>query len=70
MAVLAQAVRNAAGRPTPQAPMAARVLNVEQGTIGTNSSGAAADVGMGSEFGSHRVPPVPARRPRRAGYWL
>jgi hypothetical protein len=68
-AVLHQAVENAAGRPTPQAPMAAANLDVQGANIGPLAGGAPAEVAIGSEFGStvyrqfHRPP-----NPR--GYWL
>lgn len=68
-AVLAQALENAAGRPTPQAPMAAENLSAERGSIGPLAGGAPAEVGIGSEFGStvyrqFQKPPNPR------GYWL
>ncbi len=67
--ILEQARRNAASKPTPQARMAAENMAVQGGTIAPSSSGAAADVAIGSEFGStvyaqfHK-----GRNPR--GYWL
>lgn len=69
VAILEQAVKNAASRPTPQAPMAARVLDVEGGSIGTSSSGPGAEVGIGSEFGSNQYLQFHARSNPR-GYWL
>lgn len=69
LAILAQAVKNAASRPTPQAPMAARNLDVQAASIGTIAGGAAADVGIGSEFGSGRYLQFHAPSNQR-GYWL
>lgn len=69
LAVLDQAKRNAASRPTPQAPMAARNLDVQAGSIGTIAGGAAAEVGIGSEFGSNQY--LQFKRPsNQRGYWL
>lgn len=68
-AVLAQAVRNAAKRPTPQARMAARNMNVRGDTIGPAAGGPPEDVAIGSEFGS-AVYPQFHRGPTRKGYWL
>lgn len=68
-AVLAEGRRNAAGRPTPQAPMAARNMTVSDATIYPRSLGAAADVALGSEFGSNAYPQF-HRPPSREGYWL
>lgn len=71
VAILKQARRNAAGRPTPQAPMAARVMEVRKSEI--FQSGApddpAIEVAMGSEFGS-RIHPQFHATPDRGGYWL
>ena len=68
-AILAQAVRNAASRPTPQAPMAAANLDVQGASIGPSAGGAPAAVAIGSEFGSSQYlqfqhSPVPR------GLWL
>lgn len=68
-AILAQARRNAAGRPTPQAPMAARNMIVTDATIHPRAGGAPADVALGSEFGSTLYPQF-HKRPSRTGYWL
>ena len=68
-AVLAQAQRNAASKPTPQARMAAEVLNVEGASIAPRSSGPAAEVGIGSELGSTRYLQF-QRGPNPRGYWL
>lgn len=68
-AVLALALQNAAGRPTPQAPMAAENMVADKGTISPLAGGAPAEVSIGSEFGSSlyrqfHQPPNPG------GYWL
>ena len=68
-ALLAQAVSNAAGRPTPQAPMAAANLVVEGSTIGPLTGGAPAEVAIGSEFGSVVYPQF-QKPPNPRGYWL
>ena len=69
LAILAQAVRNASSRPTPQAPMAARNLDVQAASIGTIAGGAAAEVGIGSEFGSNQY--LQFHKPsNQRGYWL
>ena len=69
LAVLTQAKRNAASRPTPQAPMAARNMNVEHATIGPSAGGPAQEVGIGSEFGSALYPQF-QKPPNQQGYWL
>ena len=51
-AVLEQAQAAAGLRPTPQAPMAAEAMGVQQGTILSLTGGAPSDVAGGSEFGS------------------
>ena len=68
-AILAQAVANAASKPTPQARMAAANLRVEGANIFPSAGGPAAEVAIGSEFGStlyrqFHQPPNPR------GYWL
>lgn len=68
-AVLQQAVRNAAQRPTPQAPMAAANLDVRGNTIGPSAGGTPAEVAIGSEFGSAIYPQF-HKPPNRQGYWL
>jgi hypothetical protein len=68
-ALLAQAVRNAAGKPTPQARMAAENLDVQGASIGPIAGGAPADVAIGSEFGSDRYLQF-HRSPNPRGYWL
>lgn len=68
-AMLEQAKANAARRPTPQAPMAARNLYVDGASIVPRSQGPAADVAIGSEFGSTLYPQF-HRAPNPAGYWL
>ena len=68
-AILAQAVRTAAGRPTPQARMAAANLDVQGASIGPSAGGAPAEVAIGSEFGSNRYLQF-HRSPNPNGYWL
>lgn len=68
-AVLTQAVRNAQGRPTPQAVMAARNLKVEGATIGPRAGGTPAEVAIGSEFGSNLYRQF-QKPPNPRGYWL
>lgn len=68
-AILAQAVSNASGKPTPQARMAAENLSVQGASIGPLAGGAPADVAIGSEFGSAIYPQF-HRPPNQAGYWL
>lgn len=69
-AILAQAVRNAASRPTPQAPMAAEALDVQGASIGSHSAGGSSvEVGIGSEFGSNRYLQF-QKPPNPRGYWL
>lgn len=68
-AVLALALQNAAGRPTPQAPMAAEVMSAERGTIAPLAGGAPAEVGIGSEFGSSLYRQF-QKPPNPRGYWL
>lgn len=68
-AMLAQARRNAASKPTPQARMAAENLRVEGSDIVPSAGGAPAAVATGSEFGSSRYRQFQAPiNPR--GYWL
>lgn len=68
-AILAQAVRNAASKPTPQARMAAANLDVQGASIGPSAGGAAAEVAIGSEFGSSQYLQF-HRNPNPQGYWL
>ena len=68
-AVLAQALQNAAGRPTPQAPMAAENMTAERGTIAPLAGGAPAEVAIGSEFGSSLYRQF-QKPPNPQGYWL
>lgn len=70
-AVLAQAVRNASSKPTPQARMAASVLNVRLDTIApfAPAGSPSVEVGIGSEFGS-AIWPQFHRPPNPRGYWL
>lgn len=69
-AVLSQAVQNASSRPTPQARMAASVLQVRDDRI-VPAGGplAAVAVGQGAEFGSSIYPQFHAPHNPR-GYWL
>ena len=69
-AILAQAVRNAASRPTPQAPMAASNMVVESATIGPSLRGTPEEeVAIGSEFGSAIYPQF-HHSPAPRGLWL
>jgi hypothetical protein len=68
-ALLKQAKRNAASKPTPQARMAAENMVVEGASIGPLAGGAPEEVAIGSEFGSHIYPQF-QRQPNPAGYWL
>ena len=68
-AVLEQAVQNASGKPTPQARMAAANLNIIGNTIGPSAGGPAAEVAIGSEFGSTVYRQFQAL-PNPRGYWL
>jgi hypothetical protein len=69
-AILVQAVRNAASKPTPQARMAAANMDVSGATIAPRLSGIpAAEVAIGSEFGSAQYAQF-HRSPNPAGYWL
>lgn len=68
-AVLAQAVRNAASKPTPQARMAAAIYGVDGPNVVPTAGGAPAAVAMGSEFGSGRYLQFHAP-PNPRGYWL
>jgi hypothetical protein len=67
-ALLLQAQRAAGLRPTPQAPMAAEAMGVQQGTILSLTGGAPSDVAAGSEFGSGIYRQFGPRNTR--GYWL
>jgi hypothetical protein len=68
-AVLQIARQNAAGKPTPQARMAAQNLTVEGANIGPLAGGAPAEVAIGSEFGSSEYLQF-HKPPNPAGYWL
>lgn len=70
-AILEQAKRNAASKPTPQARMAASVMVAEDGNIFPRGSAGIPEVavGIGSEFGS-AVWPQFHRGPNPRGYWL
>ena len=68
-AVLVQAQRAAGLRPTPQAPMAAESMGVQNGTILSLTGGDPSAVAAGSEFGSDIYGQF--HRPHNArGYWL
>lgn len=70
LAILIQAQRNASARPTPQAPMAARNMQVEGSDIIPRSAGGSpAAVAFGSEFGS-TVYRQFQKSPNPRGYWL
>lgn len=67
-AVLEVAVRNAAARPTPQAPMAAEGMQVQGDTI-RSAGGTPGAVAGGSEFGSDIY--LQFHKPHnQRGYWL
>lgn len=68
-ALLVQAQSAASLRPTPQAPMAAAVMGVQEGTILPLTGGDPAAVGPGSEFGSDIY--LQFQKPHSSrGYWL
>lgn len=67
-AILDQAQGVAAGKPTPQARMAAEGMGVQRGTILSLSGGPPEDVAAGSEFGSSLYRQFGPRNTR--GYWL
>lgn len=68
-ALLEQAQRAAGLRPTPQAPMAAEAMGVQQGTILSLTGGPPSEVAAGSEFGSDIY--LQFQRPHNnRGYWL
>jgi hypothetical protein len=67
-ALLEQAQRAAGLRPTPQAPMAAASMGVENGTILSLTGGDPSAVAAGSEFGSGIYRQFGPRNTR--GYWL
>lgn len=73
--VLEAAVRNAAGKPTPQSRMAASGFAVENGTItgsgsvsGSGGSADVEDVAGGSEYGSEIYPQFGPRA--GGGLWM
>lgn len=68
-AILQQAVRNAASKPTPQARMAAANLDVQGASIGPSAGGPAAEVAIGSEFGSAQYLQF-HHAPAPRGLWL
>ena len=68
-AILRQAQQTAGLRPTPQAPMAAAGMGVEDGIIQSLTGGAPSEVAMGSEFGSDIYGQF--HKPHNSqGYWL
>lgn len=67
-AVLRQAQDRAAGKPTPQARMAAENMVVQRDTILPLSGGPPSEVAVGSEFGSTIYRQFGPRNTR--GYWL
>lgn len=67
-AILAEAVRNASSRPTPQAQMAAAVMGVKDNLIVPLAGGPPSDVGGGSEWGSSIYRQFASRN--EGGYWL
>ena len=69
-AILAQAVRNAASRPTPQARMAADNMQVDGASIGPSAVGVPEEaVAIGSEFGSAQYLQF-QHAPAPRGLWL
>jgi len=68
-AVLVQAQRAAGLRPTPQAPMAAESMGVQNGTILSLTGGDPSAVAAGSEFGSGIYRQFHKPHSSR-GYWL
>lgn len=70
-AILEQAKRNAARRPTPQAPMAAAVMAVDGASITPHApaDSPSVEVAIGSEFGS-TIWPQFHHGPAPAGLWL
>lgn len=68
-ALLSQALKNAAARPTPQARMAARNMIVDGANIVPRAGGAPREVAIGSEFGSNAYPQF-QRPATKRGYWL
>ena len=68
-AILQQAIRNAASRPTPQARMAAANLDVQGASIGPSAGGVPAEVAIGSEFGSAQYLQF-QHNPAPRGLWL
>lgn len=69
--ILDQAVRNASSKPTPQARMAAAIMEVDDATIYQRGSAGqpSVDVAIGSEFGSALWPQF-HKPPTHEGYWL
>ena len=68
-AILRQAQQAAGLRPTPQAPMAAAGMGVEDSIIQSLTGGSPSEVALGSEFGSDEF--AQFHRPHNAqGYWL
>lgn len=69
VAVLEVARRTAAGKPTPQARMAASAMRVEGDTIRLSAGGAPAEVASSSEYGSDIYLQF-GRSHNSRGYWL
>lgn len=71
VAILEQARRNASRKPTPQARMAASIMEVRGSELlqAGSSDQPAVEVAMGSEFGSGNYPQFHAAHDR-GGYWL
>lgn len=67
-AVLSEARRRAAGKPTPQSRMAAEAMGVRGSEILTIAGGDAAEVAGGSEWGSVIYTQFGPRN--EGGYWL
>lgn len=68
-ALLQVALQNAAGRPTPQAQMAAQNLVADGSLIRPLAGGPPEEVGPGSEYGSSIYRQFQAPH-NSAGYWL
>ena len=67
-AVLREAVNNAHGRPTPQAPMVGDAMGVQGSHITVLTGGTPAAVSGGSEWGSDLFPQFGPRH--SGGWWL
>lgn len=67
-AVLQEAMANAAGRPTPQAPMAAEAMGIQGTHITVLTGGDPEAVSGGSEWGSNQFTQFGPRND--SGWWL